>query len=610
MTSMQCCRGVPLRCAISPTLHSPHISYISSQRTIRCHRRHKNIIQCGTSLSKDYTTLLKNVIRPDTVPLAMLVAITAFSVGCFVFVAPALGAVIDTISQGTAATLPQLAKVVGTLGAIYLGSNVSLAGQVALASTISNGMAGRLRQSLFDQLLQKETSFFATVKTGQLTSWLGQDIEILESTVNKLLGARGVRAALESIGIVAMLLYLCWPLALALLFTAPLLTPLVTSLSGKIREASQQAQSDASLASAAADEIFENSRLITVMNAQQSQQQRYDGLAKDAGKSSVEIVKLQGILDAASRARNTLCVLVTLVLGAHLALAGQITIGVCYSFFVYSFSFAFALGNLASAAGDLARARGAVSRTLAVLEEVGAEGISGRSISSSSLDGHQANTIPATFKGQIEFRNVSFKHPGMKDWGLKDISFTIKPGQTCLVTGPSGSGKSSLASILIGLLQPDSGEIIIDDTYDLKDVDPQWWRRQLGVVEQSPGLIQGNVASVVAYSQGGHAARSEVEWAAGLASLPTALLEGRGEELSGGQRQRVALSRSLFKRPKVLILDEATSALDVETEANVIGELMKMRECTKVIITHRPKMVKAGADVVLMVADGRVMERK
>jgi len=541
----------------------------------------------------------------------MLVAITAFSVGCFVFVAPALGAVIDTISQGTAATLPQLAKVVGTLGAIYLGSNVSLAGQVALASTISNGMAGRLRQSLFHQLLHKETSFFATVKTGQLTSWLGQDIDILESTVNKLLGARGVRAALESIGIVTMLLYLCWPLALALLFTAPLLSPLVTRLSGKIREASQQAQSNASVASAAADEIFENSRLITVMNAQQPQQQRYDGLAKDAGKSSVEVVKLQGILDAASRARNTLCVLVTLVLGAHLALAGQITIGVCYSFFVYSFSFAFALGNLASAAGDLARARGAVARTLAVLEEVGAEGISGSSsISSSSLDGHQANTIPATFEGQIEFRNVSFKHPGMKDWGLEDISFTIKPGQTCLVTGPSGSGKSSLASILIGLLQPDSGEIIIDDTYNLKDVDPQWWRRQLGVVEQSPGLIQGNVASVVAYSQGGHAARNEVEWAAGLASLPAAILDGMGEELSGGQRQRVALSRSLFKRPKVLILDEATSALDVETEANVVGELMKMRECTKVIITHRPKMITAGADVVLMVADGRVIEKK
>jgi ABC-type multidrug transport system fused ATPase/permease subunit len=548
--------------------------------------------------------------KPDWKIIAACALATVISVATSVSVAPALGRVIDVISA-PGSTGKQLAAAVGILGAIYLTSAATLAAQVALATATSESLAARLRNRLFRALLSRSAAFYDTARTGAMTSWLGQDVEVLQTTVAKVLGSRGLRSVLETIGVISVLAWLSWPLALVLLLAAPLLGPLVADVTIRIRGASQESQIAAASAAAAVDEVVENMRIVRAFGAEKRQLNRYKKLIDASYARAMRVVRLQTVLDVAGRVRNAMCVLITMGLGAHLALASEISIGVCYSFFVYSFTFAFALSNVTSTLGELSRAAGTVARTLWVLRKCEGDD-DGRDYAVSSTT---AKTIPeASFKGEIEFENVSFEHPG--GWTMENINFKISPGSTLALVGPSGGGKSTVAALLLGLYTPKSGEIYIDGV-PLSDLDISWWRRQVGVVEQAPGLLTGRVDDVIRYGKPNAGdfelkeALNDAQATNFVASLPnggSTILGAGGIELSGGQRQRLALARALLPHPKVLVLDEATSALDVGTE-NAVAEALqrKTTKTTTLVIAHRLSTVRR-ADCIVVVADGRVIE--
>jgi ATP-binding cassette subfamily B protein len=197
---------------------------------------------------------------------------------------------------------------------------------------------------------------------------------------------------------------------------------------------------------------------------------------------------------------------------------------------------------------------------------------------------------------------------------LSAVSFTIRAGTFCAILGPSGVGKSTVADLVVRLLDPDSGTISLDN-HDLRDLRIKDLRDHIGLVDQSPYLFNATIAENIAYAKP-DASRAEIEAAgaaAGLNELMLRLPEGyetrtgeRGLALSAGERQRIAIARALLRRPSVLVLDEPTSALDAETEKLVARNLREnLRNSTVIVITHRPALAEI-ADQIINLREGKV----
>jgi ATP-binding cassette subfamily B protein len=224
--------------------------------------------------------------------------------------------------------------------------------------------------------------------------------------------------------------------------------------------------------------------------------------------------------------------------------------------------------------------------------------------------------LAPAIRGHIEFVDVTFHYPGSPTAAIRDMSFTVEPGQIVGIVGRSGSGKTTITRLIQGLYRPQSGLVSIDGQ-DLKELDLAHLRTQMGVVLQENFLFRGTVRENIAMTKPA-ASLDEVVRAAQLAGahefiqrLPhgySTMLEEGAANLSGGQRQRLAIARALIHDPPVLVLDEATSSLDPESEAIIQQHLAAMaRGRTIVIITHRLSFV-ARADAIIVVDQGRVAQ--
>lgn len=217
--------------------------------------------------------------------------------------------------------------------------------------------------------------------------------------------------------------------------------------------------------------------------------------------------------------------------------------------------------------------------------------------------------------GSISFRNVSFSYPDCDVSALEDVSFDIKPGEKVVILGRIGCGKSTIARLLLGLYQPDSGAILVDDT-DIRQVNPDDLRRNIGAVLQDVWLFSGTVRENIAVG-GIRPSDTDILRAAKLAGVDEFIARHqagydlvvgeRGEGLSGGQKQSITLARALVGRPPVLLFDEPTSAMDAQSEAQFIHRIKKeMRDETVIIITHRTSLL-ALVDRVIVMDQGRVV---
>ncbi|MDC0739973.1 ABC transporter ATP-binding protein [Polyangium mundeleinium] len=461
----------------------------------------------------------------------------------------------------------------------------------------------RLRRDLFEHLLAQEIAFFDERKTGELTSRLAADTTLVQNAVSVNI-SMGLRFAAQVLGGVGFLVYTSPILTAVMLGVVPPVALGAVAYGRRVRKLSREAQDALARSNEVAEETIAGIRTVRAFAAEKTEAGRYTNAVWDAFAVVWRRIVTSSVFMSVSSFAAFAALALVLWYGGRLVSQGAMTPGGLTSFLIYTLMVAFSLGGISELWADLMRASGAAERVFELLD---------RPPTIPLTEGAR----PGSVEGRIELSRVSFAYPSRKDLPvLRDLDLVIAPGEVVALVGPSGSGKSTIAALLLRLYDPTGGRIALDGK-DLRELSPEWLRRNVGVVSQEPMLFSCSVADNIRYGRT-TATEAEVEAAARAANAHefvskfpegyATLVGERGVKLSGGQKQRVAIARAVLKDPRILVLDEATSALDAESEHLVkeaLDRLMKGR--TTLIIAHRLSTVM-GANRVVVIEDGKIIQ--
>jgi ATP-binding cassette subfamily B protein len=487
-----------------------------------------------------------------------------------------------------------------------------------------NRIVARLKQKLFASLLLQESTFLDEQTTGDLLSRLSADAQLVQSAVTHQAVA-GLRGMVMTIGSASMLLYTSPTLAAVSCCTLPPIFIITRSVSRKLQTQQEEVQKLQGKAVSLAEEALSSVSTVKQFVAEDYETTRYRNAVAEAHSKALETAHMQAQLEAGAHVAGNGAVLCVLGYGGSLVLDGSITAGDLTGFIMYSLLMAGNLSGLTSLYGDMVRAVAASNRVFdildrepsikAALQEMDTKADPLKTTKFQSTKMSYSNKAPLS----VELLNVNFQYPSRSDVEvLKNFSLSIDPGQVVALVGGSGSGKSTVASLLTRLYDVDKPNSILINGQSINEYDPHELRRMIGIVSQEPAIFQGTIRDNIRYGEWDHVSDEQVEEAARLAHIldfakdfPDGLdtvVGSRGSKLSGGQRQRLALARVLAKNPPLVILDEATSALDAQSEHLVqLAMNCVMSGRTVLSIAHRLSTIR-HADVVCVVGNGSVVQ--
>jgi ATP-binding cassette, subfamily B, bacterial MsbA len=457
-----------------------------------------------------------------------------------------------------------------------------------------------LRQAMFAHLMYLPSEFYDASPSGGLISKLIFDVEQIAGAVTAAVTTL-VRDGLTVIALAGWMLYLNWKLTLLFAVLTPLSSWVLTIMNRRFRKTSSLIQHSMSEISQALQEAISGQRIVKAFTAQDREIRTFRRVNEHNRKETTRKSAISAI--GISTLQLVAACALALVIYAALFL-GDISAG-DFASFVSAMTLMMAPG-----------------KNLAKVNEIVQTGLAAATSIFGLLD--QAREVDAgtarlgRVRGRVEYTRVNFRYPSGDAPALRDVSFTIEPGQTLALVGASGSGKTTVASLLPRFYRVTNGVIRIDDV-DINDCALADLRGHIAVVSQDTMLFDDSIKNNIAYGAAGAIDDKRVEAAARSAHVlefARAFPEGletrvgeRGSLLSGGQRQRVAIARALYKDAPILILDEATSALDAESERYVQEAMGRLREHrTTLVIAHRLSTVE-HADVIVVLAHGRVVER-
>jgi ABC-type bacteriocin/lantibiotic exporter with double-glycine peptidase domain len=458
----------------------------------------------------------------------------------------------------------------------------------------------RVMPHLVEHMLSLPYSFFQQRSSGDLQMRLGG-----HAIIRDLLSNQAVSAILDSgmvAGYLVLLLIFAPVFGLAVLAIAGLEVAFMLCASRRIAELTAKDVAASSRSQSFLVEGLQGIATLKSSGAEAHSLRQWTSLFHQSLNTSRRRKQAVAMMDTALVAVRTVFSLVMLALGLMQVLHGSMTIG---SMLAWS---ALASSTLAPI-GMLMMMGQHVQSIGAHLERI-------RDIAESKPEQETENLIdPPRLAGRIELRNVSFRYDPRSPWVLRNVSFTVQPGQKVAFVGRSGSGKSTLLKLMLGLHEAHEGGVFYDGI-PLRGIRLSALRGQLGVVLQEASVFSGSIRHNIAFTQpdmpfdevaeAGRLAGIHEEIAAMPMGYETLLGEGGGG-LSGGQQQRVALARAIARRPAALFLDEATSSLDVFTEQRVEQNLDQLR-CTRLVISHKLHAV-SNADVIVVLDEGRLVEQ-
>ncbi|OMF25411.1 ABC transporter ATP-binding protein [Paenibacillus sp. FSL H8-0259] len=509
--------------------------------------------------------------------------------------------------------------VVWLWGGVLVGSAAVafLAGVLSsfFASHASQGFAFDLRDKLYEKVQSFSYEIFSRFPTSSLITRLTGDVSQLQDTI--FMGLRFMtRIPLVVVGSVIMALVVHVKLGLLLTVTLPFLVIFLLWLMRRASVLFRNVQNRLDDVNGVIQENLTGIRLIRVFVRMGHEISRFATFSGKLMQSTVSALRLTETSTPFIMIIVNAGILAVLWFGRIEISTGDATLGQTVAVINYSLRTMGALSALSWIMVSFSRARASsvrIDEVMSASEGPGELGMAPLNGMGPAQKGPlNQNEVPA-IKGKVEFQQVGFSYPGSEIKVLEDISFTVQPGERVAIMGATGSGKSSLVTLIPRLYECGSGVIRIDGMKHT-EIGIQALRGSIGYVPQEVLLFTGSIRENIAWGNG-QAGQADIEQAAAAAQIHetvTGLPEGydtrlgqRGVNLSGGQKQRLTIARALVRKPAILILDDSTSALDAVTEGFLLAELKTM-SCTTFLITQKISST-VSADLILLLDEGRLI---
>ncbi|XP_010313352.1 ABC transporter B family member 21 isoform X1 [Solanum lycopersicum] len=540
--------------------------------------------------------------------LMFLGAIGAFGNGLSLVILPVFfGDLVDSFGQNqSSGVLQQVSKV--SLKMVYLGMAAGVASllQVSCWTLTAERQVSRLKVLYLRSTVRQDVSFFDTeVNTGEVIAKMSGDIFVIQDAMGEKVG-RLIRSMAMVIGGFVTAFIKGWLLAIVMLSPiVPLAIVIGTMYLFMSRKASLS-QKAYSKAANVVEQTISSIRTVASFTGEKEACEKYDKSLEKAYRSGVH----EGLANGLGMGSAYFILFCNYSLafwyGGKMILEKGYTGGSVLSVALAVLTASFSIGEASPCLASFTAGTAAAYKMFEIIKR------------NPEIDVYNNSGIVLDdIRGEIEIKHVCFSYPSRPtDRILNDFSLLIPSGKSTALVGGSGSGKSTIISLIERFYDPQSGEIFIDG-HNLKEFQVKWIRQKIALVSQEPTLFSTSIKENIAYGKEG-ATKEEIEAAiekANAAKFINRLPEGletnvgeRGTQLSGGQKQRIAIARAILKDPRILLLDEATSALDAESERVVQEALDRiMVDRTTIIVAHRLSTVR-NADNIAVVHQGKVVE--
>ena len=543
---------------------------------------------------------LLGFLRPYRTGVIVSFVLAAVTMTAAVLIPYLVGRTVDQIREGDANLWP-LAVAIAGAGLMRLAFSVA---RRLVAGRVSLGVEFDLRNRMYAHLQSLELAFFDSQQTGQLMSRSTVDLQ----AVRFFLGYGLIfilQSALTILIAAAVMLAVNPVLAVVALAPVPFVVAIAARYGRLNRPAQQEVQQRIAELTAEAEENVSGVRVVKAFAQERRQVARFQNAVARVFEQSMVSTRLRAFYNPFIGFLPQLGLAALLLVGGRQAINGSITIGEFVAFYGYVLLLTGPMRMLGIALGMAQRAVASGARVFEILDRA-----------PQMTAPPDAAPLPAG-QGAVRFEDVTFTYEGAEEPVLSQVSLDVAAGRTVALVGATGSGKTTLASLVPRLYDAVDGRVLIDGV-DVRTVDPASLRREIALVSDDAFLFSASLRENIAYARPEATEQQVLDAArrAGLADFVEELPDGydtrvgeRGLTLSGGQRQRVAIARALIANPRILILDDATSSVDATTESRIKKALREVMEGrTTFVIAHRLSTISL-ADEIVVLEGGRVAAR-